>query len=57
MIMSTGASSFTMKIGTKVYHNLKNVVKATFDLDAIAVGDEGGFAPDILYKQRGRVFN
>lgn len=49
MILPTGASNFTeaMKIGTEVYHNLKNVIKAKFGLDATAVGDEGGFAPNI----------
>jgi len=27
---------------------LKNVIKAKFGLDATSVGDEGGFAPNIL---------
>lgn len=50
MILPTGASSFTeaMKMGSEVYHHLKNVIKAKFGLDATAVGDEGGFAPNIL---------
>ncbi|KAK8784098.1 hypothetical protein V5799_009539 [Amblyomma americanum] len=50
MILPTGASSFTeaMKMGTEVYHNLKSVIKQKFGLDATAVGDEGGFAPNIL---------
>ena len=49
MILPTGASSFTeaMKMGTEVYHHLKNVIKAKFGLDATAVGDEGGFAPNV----------
>lgn len=49
MILPTGASSFTeaIKMGTEVYHHLKNVIKAKFGLDATAVGDEGGFAPNI----------
>ncbi|XP_013772811.1 alpha-enolase [Limulus polyphemus] len=49
MILPTGASSFTeaMKIGSEVYHHLKNVIKKRFGLQATAVGDEGGFAPDI----------
>lgn len=48
--MPTGASSFTdaMKIGSEVYHHLKKVIHAKFGLDATAVGDEGGFAPNIL---------
>nr|P86210.1 RecName: Full=Alpha-enolase; AltName: Full=2-phospho-D-glycerate hydro-lyase; AltName: Full=Enolase 1; AltName: Full=Non-neural enolase; Short=NNE [Mesocricetus auratus] len=37
MILPVGASSF--RIGAEVYHNLK---------DATNVGDEGGFAPNIL---------
>lgn len=50
MIFPTGASSFTdaMKIGTEVYHHLKKVINTKFGLDATAVGDEGGFAPNIL---------
>lgn len=49
MILPTGASSFTeaMKIGSEVYHHLKKVIKDKFGLDATAVGDEGGFAPNI----------
>ncbi|GJQ85869.1 Eno [Trypoxylus dichotomus] len=49
MILPTGASSFTesMKMGTEVYHHLKKVIKKKFGLDATAVGDEGGFAPNI----------
>ena len=31
----------------QVYHNLKAVIKKKFGLDATAVGDEGGFAPNI----------
>ena len=30
-----------------MYHNLKAVIKKKFGLDATAVGDEGGFAPNI----------
>lgn len=50
MILPTGASSFTeaMKIGSEVYHHLKKVIKDKFGLDATSVGDEGGFAPNIL---------
>lgn len=48
MILPTGASSFTeaMRMGTEVYHHLKNVIKAQYGLDATGVGDEGGFAPN-----------
>jgi len=50
MILPTGASSFTeaMKMGSEVYHHLKKVIHTKFGLDATAVGDEGGFAPNIL---------
>jgi len=50
MIFPTGATTFTeaMKMGSEVYHHLKNVIKARFGLDATSVGDEGGFAPNIL---------
>lgn len=34
--------------GSEVYHHLKNVIKGRFGLDATSVGDEGGFAPNIL---------
>lgn len=57
MILPTGASSFTeaMKIGSEVYHNLKKVILQKFGLDATAVGDEGGFAPNILDNKEGLV--
>ncbi|KAG7384369.1 phosphopyruvate hydratase [Phytophthora boehmeriae] len=49
MILPVGATSFTeaMQIGSEVYHNLKKVIKGRYGLDATAVGDEGGFAPNI----------
>jgi enolase len=37
-----------MRMGSEVYHHLKNVIKAKYGLDATSVGDEGGFAPNIL---------
>jgi len=50
MILPTGAHSFThaMQIGAEVYHALKSVIKKKYGLDATNVGDEGGFAPNIL---------
>lgn len=50
MILPTGATSFSeaMKMGSEVYHHLKKVIHLKFGLDATAVGDEGGFAPNIL---------
>jgi len=35
-----------MKMGSEVYHHLKLLIKAKYGLDATAVGDEGGFAPN-----------
>mmetsp|Transcript_34532 Transcript_34532/g.47194 ORF Transcript_34532/g.47194 Transcript_34532/m.47194 type:complete len:444 (+) Transcript_34532:378-1709(+) len=50
MILPTGASSFSeaMRMGAEVYQNLKLVIKAKYGQDACNVGDEGGFAPNIL---------
>jgi len=47
MIMPVGASSFAegLRMGTEVYHSLKAVLKEK-NL-ATAVGDEGGFAPNL----------
>ncbi|PNF26872.1 Enolase [Cryptotermes secundus] len=55
MILPTGAGTFTeaMKIGSEVYHHLKKVIKDKFGLDATAVGDEGGFAPNIQNNKEG----
>ena len=48
MILPTGAATFSeaMKMGSEVYHHLKALIKAKYGLDATAVGDEGGFAPN-----------
>ena len=35
-------------MGSEVYHHLKTEIKNRYGLDATAVGDEGGFAPNIL---------
>uniref|UniRef100_A0A8C2KB28 phosphopyruvate hydratase n=1 Tax=Cyprinus carpio TaxID=7962 RepID=A0A8C2KB28_CYPCA len=53
MILPVGARSFkeAMRIGAEVYHNLKNVIKEKYGKDATNVGDEGGFAPNILENQ------
>ncbi|XP_019382226.1 PREDICTED: gamma-enolase [Gavialis gangeticus] len=50
MILPVGAESFrdAMQIGAEVYHNLKSVIKEKYGKDATNVGDEGGFAPNIL---------
>ncbi|MDU1832350.1 MAG: phosphopyruvate hydratase [Finegoldia magna] len=47
MIMPVGGENFkeSLRIGTEVFHNLKNVLKSK-KLNT-AVGDEGGFAPNL----------
>lgn len=47
MIMPVGAESFSagLRMGTEVFHHLKEVLRAK-GLNT-AVGDEGGFAPDL----------
>lgn len=47
MIMPVGAESFKegLRMGTEIFHNLKKVLKSK-GLNT-AVGDEGGFAPDL----------
>lgn len=47
MIMPVGAPTFTegLRMGAEVYHALKNVLKGKGF--STAVGDEGGFAPDL----------
>ncbi|EPZ33681.1 enolase [Rozella allomycis CSF55] len=55
MILPTGASTFSeaMRMGTEVYHHLKAVIKKKYGQDAINVGDEGGFAPNIQDNKEG----
>ena len=55
MILPIGAKDFTeaMKMGSEVYHNLKSVIKKKYGQDACNVGDEGGFAPNILENKEG----
>lgn len=47
MVMPTGACSFkeALRMGTEVFHNLKSVLKSKGY--NTAVGDEGGFAPNL----------
>lgn len=55
MLLPLGAKSFTeaMKMGAETYHNLAKVIQQKFGKDATAVGDEGGFAPNILDNRDG----
>jgi len=34
-------------MGTEVYHTLKSVIQQRYGMEAVNVGDEGGFAPNI----------
>jgi len=49
MIAPIGAKTFkqAMQMGSEVYSSLQKVVKKKYGKDAVAVGDEGGFAPNI----------
>lgn len=55
MLLPTGAANFkeAMRMGSEIYHNLKNVIKSKYGLDACNVGDEGGFAPNIQDNMEG----
>lgn len=55
MILPAGASSFkeAMRIGAEVYHSLKKVIQEKYGQDAVNVGDEGGFAPNIQDNREG----
>ena len=48
MVMPVGASSFRegLRMGTEVFHSLKKVLSG--QKKSTAVGDEGGFAPDLV---------
>lgn len=50
MILPYGVETFSaaMKAGAEIYQNLKLVIKKKYGQDAVNVGDEGGFAPNIL---------
>jgi enolase len=55
MLLPVGAKNFTesMRMGSEIYHHLKAEIKKRYGLDATAVGDEGGFAPNILDNKEG----
>lgn len=55
MICPTGAATFreAMRIAAEVYQQLKLVIKKKFGQDATNVGDEGGFAPNIMNNREG----
>ena len=49
MIAPIGAKDFkeALRMGAETYHVLKNIIKKKYGLDAVNVGDEGGFAPPL----------
>jgi len=55
MILPVGASNFreALRMGAEVYHHLKSVIKKKYGQDAVNVGDEGGFAPNIQSSYEG----
>merc|ERR1719233_1483129 len=44
-----------MRMGSELYHHLKALIKKKYGLDATAVGDEGGFAPN--FQNNGGLWN
>ncbi len=56
MIMPVGAKSFSeaLRMGAEIFHSLKSVLKKK-GLN-VAVGDEGGFAPDLKSNEEAIVF-
>ena len=55
MILPVGAKSFkeAMQMGAEVYQHLKKVIHDKYGTDAVNVGDEGGFAPNIQDNKEG----
>jgi enolase len=55
MILPIGASNFkeALRMGAECYHHLKKVIKEKYGQDAVNVGDEGGFAPNIQDNKEG----
>ena len=49
MVLPVGAKNFreSIRICAEVYQNLKNILKRKYGMNAINVGDEGGFAPPL----------
>lgn len=43
-----------LRIGSELYHTLKGVIQEKYGQDATNVGDEGGFAPNILENSEGK---
>lgn len=47
MVAPAGARSFAeaLRMGAEVYHTLKGILKDSYGVSAVNIGDEGGFAP------------
>ncbi len=47
MIVPAGAASFAeaLRMGAEVYHALKKLLRDSYGVSAVNIGDEGGFAP------------
>ncbi|KAJ8392909.1 hypothetical protein AAFF_G00071130 [Aldrovandia affinis] len=50
MVLPVGAESFreALRVGAELYQTLRDVIREKYGQDATNVGDEGGFAPNIL---------
>lgn len=57
MVLPVGAESFreALRIGAELYHTLRGVIQKKYGQDATNVGDEGGFAPNILENSEGKL--
>ena len=55
MLLPVGVDTFSeaMRAGAECYHALKAILKKKYGQDATNVGDEGGFAPNILNPREG----
>ena len=56
MVLPVGAESFrdALRVGSELYHTLRGVIQEKYGQDATNVGDEGGFAPNILENSEGK---
>jgi enolase len=52
-LIPLGAPTFAeaLRLGSETYHTLKGLIKEKYGLNSTAVGDEGGFAPDIAHPE------
>lgn len=57
-MLPVGAESFrdALRVGAELYQTLRGVIKEKYGQDATNVGDEGGFAPNILENSEGVFF-